>query len=164
MAFVYEKIPEEEKENLKIKLKDAEKWLENAINFMDKKFKEDNTYNFYPDFFFLDHYKFPDMWAKDYDNDILLVQYGFTNCSGEPFADFHNSYSVYFIFVKENIVIFEANEISNYIEIESILVSEKIDMNYNNIIKVIEKALKISFQEKIVNEFPKEMDAKYIVI
>ena len=31
MAFVYEKIPEEEKENLKIKLKDAEKWLENAI-------------------------------------------------------------------------------------------------------------------------------------
>jgi len=98
MAFVYEKIPEEEKENLKIKLRKAR-------DCVDKISKKKSGF-----FFSLDTYSYniPVMWLINRENDIIIVTSGYCESVGiQTFLDF---LFVRFAFIGDDIIIFETKE------------------------------------------------------
>lgn len=95
MAFVYEKISEEEKENLKIKLIKAENKIKEIDKSYDSLFGKDG---------FIDYYEFPDVWIIDRENRMIFVQYGFCDHDSSIEMPF-NYYCLYVLFFENEIIV-----------------------------------------------------------
>lgn len=138
MAFVYEKIPDEEKANLKIKFnKIKEKVINNRFDLGFFWYSQDADY------------EFPQKWTIDRDNNYILLKCGSYNTSEPPLE----VYSVQALFIKDYMLIievFDENEGPGWVDVDIglICVSKELNFHDNSLLKIIEDAFKITWVSK----------------
>ncbi len=135
VAFVYEKIPEEEKQNLQIKFN---KIKEIAMN---------NTNIFYNGK--RANYEFPKKWTIDKDNNYILIKCG----SYDPPCPPLGVYSVQTLFVKDYIImieVFDEEEGPGWVNvtITKICAPKELECQESFILKIIEDAFKVTWVNK----------------
>ncbi len=155
MAFVYEKVPEDEKENLKIKLSKAE----NKIKEIHKSY----TDSLFGEGGFIDYYEFPDMWIIDRENQIIFLKYGFCDYDSSMEMPF-NYYCLYVLFFESEIIITSLYEDLTpkglFIEIDEIYVPRKFRYSNIDFINIIKQAFMKKYPDK--NIFFKFHDTDFI--
>ena len=173
MAFVYEKIPEEEKENLKIKLKEAEKWVEEI---------QEQSERLYPlkmePMWWLDFYEFPkdNSWVIDREKNYAFVKYGYSyfKYSGRDVA--YTNTSLNFMFINNNIIAVTVTpyihyfpECCLYVSIDEFCIPKILESRKEEIVETVKRAIEVLVSGenkmifKTVNiEFEEEIIYKYI--